>query len=274
MTKEQHFKEFVFAGALVWFKGKSRDNAEAALGRLAVAAERGFWLPEDKSRSIRATLNKSNLAVNFVKATGLWGGSRDYKHPFYEGLFAMYFGQFDRVQSFDVEAAFEKAPDAIGIRKSIKGYKDSFAAISAILKRLDDTRPLPVFTEIGASPTVTATLKSLGLDVLPKARVCPIKYTIVPTLVNGKTVYVQEIEFLWPAGTVHGSSRYHVQASQCEACGHGIKVVDNWVPLLLDNAQGIPHALWVGRDCCKTIFGIKVTGELRVGGQPWGPTSA
>lgn len=268
---EQHFKEF--EGALQWFSGKGKQTAWQALCRLATAAERGFWLPEDKSRSIRASLNKSNLAARFVKTAqfnGVWDwqeGPEYYNRPFYRAMFSMHFGEFDSIQGFDVDAAFEKDPTAIAVRKHVQAYKDSFTSISVTLKRLDDTRPQPVFTEIGASPTVTATLKSLGLDVLPKARVCPIKYEVVQILYQGKIVYVQEATLLWPEGTVHGASRYHAEDSQCEACGHGIKVVDNWVPLILDNAAGVPHALWVGRDCCRTIFGIKVTGELRVGAQ-------
>lgn len=41
------------------------------------------------------------------------------------------------------------------------------------------------------------------------------------------------------------------------------KKSDNWVPLLGELA-GSNRSLWVGRDCARTLFGIKVTGEMHV----------
>lgn len=58
---------------------------------------------------------------------------------------------------------------------------------------------------------------------------------------------------------------------QCQACGHAIKNVFNWVPLVVDSAAGVPHAMWVGKDCAQTLFGVTVKGELRLTGNPAAP---
>jgi hypothetical protein len=270
-TTEQLLQSFT--PALAWFKGKAQRNASGALERLTVAAERGYWLPEDKSRSIRAALNKCSVAHKFARAHE---GEFDAPYPrtdslsklWYAGHYMM-FGQFEAIQTLDFPTLqLEVQVHRLHAITTARAFAKDFSAVAATLKRLDDTRPQPVFTYLGASPTVSRTLESLGLHVKPEARICPLKIEQVEKLENGKKIWIQVVTLLWPEGTVHGASRYHAEDSQCEACGHGIKVVDNWVPLILNNDKGTPYALWTGRDCCRTIFGIKIVGELNITGRP------
>jgi hypothetical protein len=81
---------------------------------------------------------------------------------------------------------------------------------------------------------------------------------------------------VWPEGTEHACSRFAASGSQnqCHACGHAIRNAFNWVPLVVENAEGVPHALWVGRDCAENLFGIKATGELEYAGESLPPARA
>jgi len=74
---------------------------------------------------------------------------------------------------------------------------------------------------------------------------------------------------LWPKNTVFDRGRF-TQGHQCQSCGHAIHNPYNWVPLLIDSQKGIPHALWVGRDCSASVFGVKVTGEVIIENNPRG----
>ncbi len=263
MTKDDYKNSF--APALVWFKNKALRTATAAIDQLAIAAERGFWLPEDKSRSIRAALNKSTIAAGTARNhAGAFDGAK-MDSPLYRIGFCMRFGLFENAAKIDFSSVSAPAltdRQLLAIERGI-AYAKSFQAVAAAFERLDATRPEPVFTYLDASPTVTATLTGLGLEVKPQARVCKMKFEDFEIVVKGVKQIWRVGTLLWPEGTVHGASRYSHLNSQCEACGHGIKR-DNWVPLILDNAAGVPHALWTGRDCCRTIFGIKVTGEVKL----------
>lgn len=136
--------------------------------------------------------------------------------------------------------------------------------IRVLAQKWSSLRPRPTFTKLGASPTVTATLKDLGATAVD---VCPMHYELGTVGVDsqGKPIegYVAVLD--WPEGTQHGTSRYRGtnDNDQCEACGHAIKNRYNWVPLLLTTSTG-PKSLWVGRDCAKTLFGIDMDGDLEI----------
>lgn len=163
-----------------------------------------------------------------------------------------------------------------------------FAAIARLTNRLDATRPKPVFTVLGASPTVTRTLDGLGINsgAFAKVELCPIRWETVERTrghdkrcvagacvqgcSNGKKCWVQVGYLEWPDGTQHECSRFadsntgRGRFQQCHACGHGIRNAFNWVPLLVTNALDQKYSLWVGTDCSRTLFGIKVTGEVEL----------
>jgi hypothetical protein len=168
----------------------------------------------------------------------------------------------------------EKAPsDQIrNVVDTGRRFVADFAPLAALAARLDATRPLPVFTKLGVSPTLTSTLKYIGVEgTVTTIRPCPIRWETeeqhIPTGSEGrfKVRYVLVGYPEWPAGTVHNASRYGGggnHAHQCHACGHAIKQPDNWVPVIIDNASGVPYSLWIGRDCARSLFGIKMTGAM------------
>jgi hypothetical protein len=90
---------------------------------------------------------------------------------------------------------------------------------------------------------------------------------------DGKKQYAMVAELLWPEGTRFGASRFAEEGDRwpvgrCHSCGHAIRKSTNWVPLVATDDTGAPLALWVGKDCAQTLFGIKVTGPFDVKGAP------
>jgi hypothetical protein len=147
-----------------------------------------------------------------------------------------------------------------------KGAYANWAAFKAAVAALNEKRNQAVFISdpTKVSPTVRETLDRLDLNSLT-IRVCPIDYRLEDVLLpSGKTVKTHVAYLVWPKGTVHGASRFHAtnNNAQCQACGHAIKNPFNWVPVLVDNKAGVPHSVWVGRDCAEKIFGIKMVGAL------------
>lgn len=149
-----------------------------------------------------------------------------------------------------------------------KGQGENWVAFREAVKALDESRNRAVFivdlTKV--SPTVRKTLDGLDLNS-ETIRVCPIKYIDVTiTLENGKEIVVQQGLLNWPEETRHGCSRFHSTNTnfQCQACGHAIHNMGNWVPVLVDNKAGNPHSLWVGRDCARNLFGIELKGALNL----------
>ncbi len=264
---------------LGWYTGKAQKDAAAALDLLAQSEAQGAWVP-GASRFVDARLGKSNVATKMGRAHGkALEGVGDYKTPAaqrgWNVMMVLTYPYPKRlgahVTELDWTAIRTAAPASLRMVVDFaeKLCKD-FAPVAALMVRLDATRPLPVITKIGASPTVTATLTNLGLVAKAEtAQVCPGHWEERTSVdAKGKTVYRQVWILEWPTGTVHGKSRYahgsHAGNSQCEACGHAIQNPFNWVPLLLDNEAGRPHSLWVGKDCAKTIFGVKVTGDFEI----------
>lgn len=177
------------------------------------------------------------------------------------------FCQFRCIQKVDFVALITSSKEAhLDAAKLAAEYATDFAEIAALMTRLDATRPKPVFTSIGVSPTITATLKEAGLVLnVATVRMCQMKVVEVERKnMKGETEIVSLLVLEWPEGTVHGSSRFHNYNDQCESCGHRIKNVFNWIPLLIDDAAGVPHSMWVGRDCSERIFGICVKGDVEL----------
>jgi hypothetical protein len=213
-----------YAELLKFFDGNNLDTARNALELLAVSQSLGYWMP-GASRRVRAGLNYFKISKPRVP------------------------------RGADRKAALLAAREA---------FKKAMEPVEALMARWDATRPTPTFTSMGASPTVTATVKSF--DAV-KVEVCPIKWHQYEyTDSNGKVQYATYGELLWPEGTKHHTSRYTGtgQNRQCEACGHAIKNNFNWVPLILTASDGTPKSLWTGRDCAKTLFGIDMTGDLEI----------
>lgn len=281
----------VHEAALSWFTGKARSNAQDALLLLDRSVAQGYWVP-GASRRLRGALNKSNVAIKYARHYERTISKLDDRStlgyslgPAWRAVHEMSYGSFENAQGTDFAAlrAAVAAPhnavdnnDAgrelqLEVLAEMERYVKSFSTIAAEMAKLDATRPIPTFTSLGLSPTVTRTLTDLGLDGQPATvRVCPIRWDLVThTAPDGKVTYGYVGTLLWPEGTVHGASKYNwtCNNAQCQACGHAIKNPFNWVPMLVDSASGVPHSLWVGRDCCEKLFGFKVTGDVELVGR-------
>jgi hypothetical protein len=248
---------------LDFFSGKSRENAAHALKMIEASAKEGMWI-KGVSRSARAALNKSNEAVKFVKSLDDEHGGFGYDargDAFWEACHQLRYGLYERAPK-DV-SVLDKEPSAAKLVAYYRAYREAFAPVVETMKRLDATRPPPVFTSLGASPTVTSTIESFEAV---KVDVCPMEFHHGERVnaKTGKTEYYTYCILKWPPGTRFGTSRYHRHEGQCEACGHGIKNIFNWVPLVLTARDGTPKSLIVGRDCAETLFGVKLTGELEI----------
>lgn len=271
------------AACLNWFTGSALVNATLAMDMLAASEAQGAWVPK-ASRRVMACFTKANVIIKLAHKYGKaieaingdwtpehgrhpdeqrgWGVSHVMRFSLWTGRGKPEWEVIkDAAPSEDVRAAIETARKFLG----------DFAALAALSKRLDDTRPLPVFTTLGVSPTLTSTLKSIGVDgSISTIRLCPIRWETeevrVPLKSGGfKICYVLVGYPEWPANTVHNASRHSYGGNsvhQCHACGHAIKQPDNWVPIIIDNAAGVPHSLWIGRDCSRSLFGIKMTGAM------------
>lgn len=137
---------------------------------------------------------------------------------------------------------------------------------------LEYCRPLPVVTEIGLSPRVTATLTEMNLEVeLPSIKLAKIGRRMVlgykkdgsPLLDRrGNHMLVPEYFVDWTPGTVMGKSRFSY-GCRCEACGKSIPS-GRFVAIEADDKKSETHiGLWIGQDCASNIFGVKDAGMER-----------
>ncbi len=264
------------AAVLACFKGKGLDNARAALAMLLASQEDGAWLP-NHSRKVRAALSKTSLmapkALRDLREIGkgipyhldIQGARvRDSRNPAKHAANAvemlLSYGPFqvpEDVSALDGDARFT---EALAIYRRVT---TAFAPVRALMEHLDACRPKPVFTSIGASPTITTTLEELGAT---KIEACPMHFEYAEKkLPDGTIVHIPYIVLDWPVGTKFGTSRFKMRDDQCESCGHGIRNPFNWVPMIVTSTtdEGVTYrALWVGRDCAETLLGVKITGEL------------
>jgi len=269
---------------LRWFTGKARVNAEAALKMLEESLAHGSWLPRHSTK-VSAALRKANViakiarnhrddleAINHYMVNGEYKETIAALNRLYPGrrgwelAHCMSSGSFTHVQKIDFASIRNAAPHLNPVIDLAEQWADDFLPVVLAIEKLDATRPVPTFTVLGVSPTVTHTLKVMGIaGSMETIRPCPIRWEEC-TEVNpktGKTVYFQIAHLDPPAGTVWDAS-IHAHGNHCHACGHLIKNNYNWCPLLVDDAAGTPYLLMVGRDCAESLFGIKMTGELEL----------
>jgi hypothetical protein len=269
-----------------WYTGKAlaamRDFALPAL----VRAERdGLW-PPGASRRVRAALSKQSVATRFARANdrrehadgdeGLLGDVADVRGRSYHAaevkswhvVFAMEFGRFQdapRALALCGELAAHCACDAErAALETARRWAADFAPVADLVARLDAARPRPSYVFKAISPTVFANVgRAMGL-AFESVRSPEVTWELVEATIGGQVVKRWIGRVLWPEGTAHGRSRFRVSEagnSQCEACGHAIRS-GLFVPLLLDGG-GVPHSLWVGRDCARNLFGCVVKGDAR-----------
>jgi hypothetical protein len=244
--------ESKFSSALKWFSGTALIKARDALELLDASLAHGSWLP-GASRKVRAALGKANVAKKKIAI------NKDSHRTKAESAidYAVNYGAFKQMSTLTLE-------DARRLNKVAFSYYEDFKPVVDIMDELDATRPVPVFTDLGVSETLTATLKAFEAV---KVTVAPLKRKKKEYLdKNGKQAWKYVYYLDWPKGTKHGTSRYRGTDNnrQCEACGHAIKNGFNWVPLVLWGKDGTPKSCWTGRDCAESLFGVKMTGDLEI----------
>lgn len=235
---------------LSFFAGKNREAAAAALVDVTAALALGEWTP-GVSRKARAALGKPNVALNFVRKHERVLGKIDYRDFGYEMKSSIVYGAFHRLAPVP---AVETSPENAVLTNYYAGFHAAFAPVASAFEFLDAQRPVPKFlVGVELSPTQKKTLE--GFDNATAVTYCPMEIDRQP---DGNV----RISLKWPEGTRFCASRFS-HSDQCQACGHGIRVRDNWVPLVLTTAAG-PRALWVGRDCALNLFGVGVKGDLAI----------
>ncbi len=243
-----------FDAVLRWFSGSSLVKAQDALELVAASVAHGSWIP-GASRKVWAAL-KPNVAKKTIKVDS------GYKAPKADSAidYAIRYGSFGGIAGLTLQEATQ------GLEDDALEFFIDFKPLITTLVKLDATRPVPTFTTLNASPTVSAELVRQGAE---KVEVAEIRYETREGTdpKTGKKFFYTVAFIVWPEGCKHNTSRYaHGTAhnDQCHACGHAIRNNFNWVPLVLTDKAGGKKSLWVGRDCAETLFGVKLTGELEL----------
>lgn len=262
----------MFDNILEWYSGKARETIVSfTIPALIECEQLGYW-KKGVARTVRATLNKQNVAAKLARKIEKEFGEHAYgsfhlrgDHPLYEAEAALLFGSFERaprlLKSFTPKAFSDAekpyAQDAIR-------WAQAFAPVAELVALLDERRPKPVFEMATLSPTVAKNISEhIGLDV-STIQVPPMHGEWFEFEHKGKKARVWLVVIDWPEGTLHNKSRFDYSAnhSLCQACGHAIKDPYNWCPILAYGTDGkTPYALWVGRDCAGKLFGCKVEGD-------------
>lgn len=282
------------APILLWFTGKGRIRAAEALTAVQASVDQGFWAP-GVSRSARAALSKANVAracgkrldsvLKEIDANTRYerdDPTRVWRRIAYQAVMTLLYGlpcaaSLDQLASTRDGLADARATFLPG--KSMRSMLDGaiqfvrvFQPLWDAMSLLDATRPPPVFTSLGVSPTLTKTLDDLGIAAdVDAITYCPLEYywvDVPASTPGGRVTRECRVRLLWPEGTRFGASRHardHGRHRKCHACGHAIKNVFNWVPLILKAKDGGgPYGIWVGRDCAKSLFGVDMHGEFPV----------
>jgi hypothetical protein len=242
-----------FDVVLRWFSGVALAKAKEALELVDASVAHGSWIP-GASRRVWAAL-KPNVAKKTIKVNSRYDAPRSEQAI----DSAIRYGSFGGVARLTLQdATRELSDDALEFFIDFKPLIDT-------LTKLDATRPVPVFTTMNASPTVSAELKRQGAASVEVAEI--VFEEREGTDKNGRKYFYRVAKIVWPEGTQHNTSRYAYGTcnnSQCHACGHAIRNSFNWVPLVLTTEAGEKKSLWVGRDCAETLFGVKMDGELEL----------
>jgi len=275
-----------FESILEWYSGKARDTViNFVIPTLAECEELGYW-KKGVSRTVKAALNKQNVAQKFSRAldeqfgeVDRYGGSRKrlgYDHPLHDGASDMLYGSYGRAArhlTVDAKAKRDargdftftaKKADPASANAAIERWAQAFAPVQELIDLLDATRPKPVVVMKTLSPTVAQNVSAhIGIDVAtiqsPKMHSEWIEFVY-----KGEKCRVLQVVVDWPEGTLHYQSRFLRSENNelCQACGHAIQDPFNWCPILAYGADGkTPYSLWVGRDCAGKLFGCKVEGD-------------
>jgi hypothetical protein len=190
-----------------------------------------------------------------------------HDHPLCEAESSLLFGAFERAPRLlhalrttlkfsDAEKPY--AQDALR-------WAEAFTPVAELVALLDTRRPRSVVVMKTLSPTVAKTLSAhIGINV-STIQSPPMHGEWIEFIYKDEKCSVYEIIIDWPEGTQHNKSRFFHSGNhkQCQACGHAIQDLFNWVPILAygNNDKLTPYSLWVGRDCAGKLFGCEVEGD-------------
>ena len=275
-----------FEAILEWFSGKAKDTiVNFTIPAIVESEELGYW-KKGVARTVRASLNKQNVAKKLARdidehlgESRQFGDSRNRlrsDHPLWDCAFAMEFGQFEKASRLLAADAQEKRNSQgdftihlktgpVNVNKAIDRWAHAFVEVAALIDLLDSRRPKPVYVMKTLSPTVAQNLSAhIGIDISTLA-VPDSHGEYVEMEIKGKKRSVYMVVIDWPEGTLHYRSKFLYSKntnSLCQACGHAIKDPYNWVPILAYGTDGkTPYSLWVGRDCASKLFSCEVEGD-------------
>lgn len=268
-----------FEAILDWFSGKARDTiVNFAIPALIECGELGYW-KKGVSRTVKAALNKQNVAIKWAKKCKDTFGVHSYgslsmpsDHPLSAAQFAMAYGQFERAPRTLQALLAAKSLPAEMTEDAIRWAK-AFTEVAHLVALLDSRRPKPTIVMKTLSPTVAKNITDhIGIDV-STIQMPEMHGEWVEVERKGVKVQVWQVVIDWPEGTKHYQSKFlrSENNSLCQACGHAIKDPYNWLPILaygntplghrrIDATGQTPYSLWVGRDCATKLFGCKIEG--------------
>jgi len=272
-----------FESILEWFSGKSRDTiVNFTIPALIECEELGYW-KKGVARTVKASLNKQNVAAKWAKACKDKFGvhsfgslSMPHDHPLSPAQFAMSYGQFERAPKTlkALVAAPKLSADVAPMAADAIRWAKAFSPLADLVALLDSRRPKPTVVMKTLSPTVVKNVSAhIGID-LSTIQSPPMHGEWVEFEHKGQKMKVWQVVIDWPEGTQHYKSRFlHSDNNAlCQACGHAIKDPYNWLPILaygttplghrrVDATGQTPYSLWVGRDCAEKLFGCEIEGD-------------
>lgn len=266
-----------------WFSGKQHQNIIGwALPMLAKAEKEGSW-PKKVARPMHAAFGKT-ATKSLARETDDYRRAAQYNfedkaicpvaawNAIYF-LFAFASRPEDALRGVEVlEKHHNPTPAQQILLGKARDMANDFIPVKALLKLLDSRRPKRTVIFKTLSPTVVKNLLGDLNFNMETLRHPPVECKWVPFIGRDGKEYQELVCYIkWPEGTVHSGSRYahgsRAGNAQCHACGHAIKNPSNWVPMLIDDVNGVPHSMWVGTDCARNVFGCEVEGDARYEGR-------
>lgn len=257
------------AAISAYFKGARLRDFLASIEVLRESVALGGWVSRGHVRAHKGF----GKGIASHKALSSPANTRRYNDPRCDVMYRCYrsaeFGS--HLTEADIDAVTDDELVEIAPKvpvSTMRAWLRLVAAVSEICHDLDASRPAPVYTEIGLSRKVTATLEDARLDLdLSTRRMPPLgsrwvraidAQTKKPAVDHAGNPVMTKVYFpKWPDGTVFGTSRF--AGCDCEACGKSIPS-GLVVPVLVDDREGRPNGFWFGRDCARAILGIKDAG--------------
>lgn len=247
-----------------FFTGKRLSSFSESISVIRESIEQGTWINPRGAQRARKGFSK-----------GLVSSKKNLSEIYDSKLFSCYMAikygrllyqdELDRVTDDDLARLAPKVPHTV-----VRAWLRLMVSLREIYEDLDSSRPAPIYTEIGLSRKVTETLKDANLDLdLTTRRLCPLDWRWVDARDKKGNIIIRndgsvaQVKFYfpkWPKGIVFGTSRFFNR--DCEACG---KMIPSGlvVPVIVSDKFGNEHGFWFGRDCARSILGLRDVGIAR-----------